>query len=270
MEFLLSRQYFGPDLTVSLGYNPAAAYTTGLIPTSVTLPAGENSVKVTIRTEDDSVAEDTGELTVTVLDGVGYRPGYPSTYTFSIFDNDGHRPGVGVHAAEFWVDEGEDVVFTVTRSGSAQDPLDARLRLYRLRSRVTEADLSDPTLGITTPKDHIFFDEEEVTVSFPAGTRTFTITKSTTNDNFNYGNSSYHAIVLAGPDDDYNAYYDHRGNGVGAGRRPSDGDDHRDNHRVIRVSRSARTALGDGIFDNPTVGTCRLPWLALAIRRPPP
>ena len=210
VEFLLLRRYFGPDLTVSLGYNPAAAYTTGLIPTSVTLPAGENSVKVTIRTEDDSVAEDTGELTVTVLDGVGYRPGYPSTYTFSIFDNDGHRPGVGVHAAESWVDEGEDVVFTVTRSGSAQDPLDARLRLYRLRSRVTEADLSDPTLGITTPKDHIFFDEEEVTVSFPAGTRTFTITKSTTNDNFNYGNSSYHAIVLAGPDDDYNAYYDHR------------------------------------------------------------
>ena len=210
VEFLLSRRYLGPDLTVSLGYNPAAAYTTGLIPTSVTLPAGEHSVKVTIRTEDDSVAEDTGELTVTVLDGVGYRPGYPSTYTFSIFDNDGVRPGVGVHAAESWVDEGEDVVFTVTRSGSAQDPLDARLRLYRLRSRVTEADLSDPTLGITTPKDHIFFDEEEVTVSFPAGTRTFTITKSTTNDNFNYGNSSYHAIVLAGPDDDYNAYYDHR------------------------------------------------------------
>ena len=210
VEFLLLFRYFGPDLTVSLGYNPAAAYTTGLIPTSVTLPAGENSVKVTIRTEDDSVAEDTGELTVTVLDGVGYRPGYPSTYTFSIFDNDGVRPGVGVHAAESWVDEGEDVVFTVTRSGTAQDPLDARLRLYRLRSRVTEADLSDPTRGITTPKDLIYFDEEEVTVSFPAGTRTFTITKSTTNDNFNYGNSSYHAIVLAGPDDDYNAYYDHR------------------------------------------------------------
>ena len=210
VEFLLSRRYFGPELTVSLGYNPAAAYTTGLIPTSVTLPAGANSVRVTIRTEDDSVAEDTGELTVTVLDGVGYRPGYPSTYTLSIFDNDGHRPGVGVQAAESWVDEGEDVVFTVTRSGSAQDPLDARLRLYRLRSRVTEADLSDPTLGITTPKDHIFFDEEEITVSFPTGTRTFTITKSTTNDNFNYGNSSYHAIVLAGPDDDYNAYYDHR------------------------------------------------------------
>ena len=117
---------------------------------------------------------------------------------------------MGVQAAESWVDEGEDVVFTVTRSGSAQDPLDARLRLYRLRSRVTEADLSDPTRGITTPKELIYFDEEEVTVSFPAGTRTFTITKSTTDDNFNYGNSTYHAVVLAGPNDDYRAYYDHR------------------------------------------------------------
>ena len=209
VEFLLSRPYSGPELTVSLGYNPAAAYTTGLIPTSVTLPAGANEVRVTIRTEDDSVAEDTGELIVTVLDGVGYRPGYPSTYTFSIFDNDGVLPAVGVHAAESWVDEGEDVVFTVIRPASTQYPLDARLKLYRVRSRVTEADLSDPTLGITTPKDLIFFDEEEVTVSFPAGTGTFTITRSTTDDNFNYGNSSYHAIVLAGPDDDYRAYYDH-------------------------------------------------------------
>ena len=210
VEFLISRPYLGPELTVSLEYNPAAAYTTGLIPTSVTLPAGAYSVRVTIRTEDDSVAEDTGELTVTVLDGVGYRPTYPSTFTFPIFDNDGGLPAVGVQAAESWVDEGEDVVFTVTRSGSAQDPLDARLRLYRLRSRVTEADLSDPTRGITTPKELIFFDEEEVTVSFPAGTRTFTITKSTTDDNFNYGNSTYHAVVLAGPNDDYRAYYDHR------------------------------------------------------------
>ena len=210
VEFLISRPFIGPELTVSLEYNPAAAYTTGLIPTSVTLPAGAYSVRVTIRTEDDSVAEDTGELTVTVLDGVGYRPTYPSTFTFPIFDNDGGLPAVGVQAAESWVDEGEDVVFTVTRSGSAQDPLDARLRLYRLRSRVTEADLSDPTLGITTPKELIFFDEEEVTVSFPAGTGTFTITKSTTDDNFNYGNSTYHAVVLAGPNDDYRAYYDHR------------------------------------------------------------
>ena len=70
-------------------------------------------------------------------------------------------------AAESWVDEGEDVVFTVTRLGFIQNPLDARLKLYRVRSRVTEADLSDPTLDISAPVDLIIFDEEEVIVSFP-------------------------------------------------------------------------------------------------------
>ena len=142
VEFLISRPYFGPALTVSLEYNPAAAYTTGLIPTSVTLPAGANSVKVTIRTADDSVAEDTGALTVTVLDGVGYRPTYPSTYTFSIFDNDGVLPQ--------WACRPQNPGSTRVRTWSSplparpstQYPLDARLKLYRVRSRVTEADLS--------------------------------------------------------------------------------------------------------------------------------
>ena len=74
-------------------------------------------MEVEIPTIDDSVDEDTGELTVTVLDGAGYRPEYPNTYTFQIFDNDGSPYGVQVNASETWVDEGEDVTFTVTRSG---------------------------------------------------------------------------------------------------------------------------------------------------------
>ena len=164
-------------------------------------------MEIVIPTVDDSVDEDTGELTVTVLDGAGYRPEYPNTYTFLIFDNDGSLPGVHVSAEETWVDEGEDVTFTVTRSGSTQDPLDARLRLHRLRSRVTAADLSDPTLGVTTPQYHIPFDEEEITVSFPAGTSALTVTRSTTDDSFNYGNSTYHASVLAGPEDEYTSRY---------------------------------------------------------------
>ena len=35
------------------------------------------------------------------------------------------------------------------------------------------------------------------------------MTRPTTDDIFNYGNSTYHAVVLAGPDDGYRAYYDH-------------------------------------------------------------
>ena len=210
VEFWIARRHAsGSALPVNLEYNLEGDYTSGPSPTSVTIPAGARWVKVEIPTEDDSVAEDAGELTVKVLDHTGYRPVYPSAFTFSIFDDDGTLPGVGVQFAESWVDEGEDVVFTVTRSGFIQNSLDARLKLYRVRSRVTEADLSDPTTGISSPHDFIIFDEEELTLSFPAGTSELTVTRPTTDDIFNYGNSTYHAVVLAGPDDGYSAYSDH-------------------------------------------------------------
>ena len=196
-------------LTVNLEIEAPTEYVTGTVPSSVTIPGGSERVEFEIQTVDDSVAEDKGELTVTVLDGTGYRPVYPETSTITIFDNDGGLPSVRVTKAEAWVDEGEDVVFTVTRSGVIQNPLDVRLSLYRLRYRVTAADLSDPTLGVTTPEKLIPFGQEEITLSFPAGTASLTVTRSTTDDSFNYGNSTYHAIILADADDDYDANYDY-------------------------------------------------------------
>ncbi len=196
-------------LEVSLQIEAPAGYTTGPIPSTVTFPANSNSVVTTIWTVDDSTVEENGELTVTILDGTGYRPTYPNTFTFSIFDDDGALPAVRVNGTTAWVDEGEDVVFAVIRSGSTTDPLDARLRLYRLRSRVTQAELDDPTLGVTTPVHLVPLDQEEITVTFPAGTNRITVTRSTTDDSFNYGNSSYHAFVLADADDDYTAFYEH-------------------------------------------------------------
>ena len=85
--------------------------------------------------------------------------------------------------------------------------MQARIELNRVRYRVTQADLDDPTRGITTPLEHIHFDTEEITVDFPAGTRTVTVTRSTTDDSLNYGNSTYHATVLNDADDDYVALY---------------------------------------------------------------
>ena len=148
---------YNNPLAVPLLISGAPGYTTGQIPTVVTIPAWSDSVQVVIPTEDDDVVEDTGELTIKLLGSDGYLLRHPNTGTFSIFDDDGHLPGVRVSAVEPWVDEGEDVTFTVTRSGSGQDvysqePLDARLRLYRVRARVTPADLGDPTQGITTPR----------------------------------------------------------------------------------------------------------------------
>ena len=210
VTFTLEREYNETTpLEVSLDIEAPTGYTTGAIPSTVTIPAGADSVRTSIQTVDDSTAEANGELTVTILDETGYRPAYPNTFTFSIFDDDGALPGVRVNRTTAWVDEGEDVVFRVIRSGATTDPLDARLRLYRLRSRVTQAELDDPTRGVTTPVYLVPLDHEEITVSFPAGTNQVTVTRSTTNDSFNYGNSSYHAFVLADADDNYTAYYEH-------------------------------------------------------------
>ena len=78
-----------------------------------------------------------------------------------------------------------------------------------MRARVTPADLGDPTQGITTPRDTVAFDEEEIALSFPSGTTTLTVTRSTTDDDLNHGNTTYHAVVLAGPEDSYTDGYRH-------------------------------------------------------------
>ena len=105
-------------------------------------------MQTSIQTADDGTAENNGQLTVTILDGTGYRPAYPNTFTFSIFDDDGTLPTVRVRRRP---PPGSTKARTsysnVIRSGSTTDALDARVRLYRLRSRVTRAELDDPTPG---------------------------------------------------------------------------------------------------------------------------
>ena len=202
----LARGGRGP-LTVALETTQTGDYTTGTLPETVTFASQQATATVTISTQDDSTAEDIGKLTVTLVDGTDYRAGWPNSHTFTIYDNDGAKPSVSVTKDHAWVDEGDPVSFTVTRSTPTTDALQARLELNRVRLRVTQADLDDPTRGITTPEDHIHFDTEEITVDFPAGTRTVTVTRQTTDDTLNYGNTTYHATVLNDADDDYVALY---------------------------------------------------------------
>ena len=202
----LSRSGRSP-LTVTLETTETGDYTTGTLPTTVTFALQQADATVTIPTQDDTTVEDIGKLTVTLVDGANYRAGWPNSHTFTIYDNDAAKPSVSVTKDQNWVNEGQPVSFTVTRSTPTDNALQARLELNRVRYRVTQADLDDPTRGITTPENHIHFDTEEITVDFPAGTRTVTVTRQTTDDSLNYGNSTYHATVLNDADDDYVALY---------------------------------------------------------------
>ena len=204
----LSRRWgTGAALTVNLSITETGQFTTGALPTSVTFGPLVDTRTIRIQTADDRTAEDIGKLTVTLNDGTGYRAGWPNTHTFTVYDNDGAKPFVSVSADHDWVNEGEPVSFTVTRSGPTGNIMEARVRLTRVRYRVTAEDLSDPSRGITTPPSHVHFGKEELTLEFPAGTRTLTITRPTTDDNLNYGNSTYHALILNDPSDEYVAPY---------------------------------------------------------------
>ena len=194
-------------LTVTLEVTEAGDYTAGALPETVTFALQQANATVTIPTQDDTTAEDIGKLTVTLVDGTDYRAGWPNSHTFTIYDNDGAKPSVSVTRDEAWVNEGDPVSFTVTRSTPTNSALQARVELNRVRYRVTQADLDDPTRGITTPPEHIQFDTEVITVEFATGTRAVTITRQTTDDSLNYGNSTYHATVLNDADDDYVALY---------------------------------------------------------------
>ena len=199
----LFRNLSTAPITVALQITTTGQFTTGALPTTVDIGQSVDLVTVEIRTEDDSVVEDTGQVTVTLLDGTAYRAGWPNSHTFTIYDNDAPSPYVSVSRDQAWVDEGQPVSFTVTRGPTATGSLQARLKLHRVRYRVTPEDLTDPTRGISTPPDHIYFDAEEITVDFPDGTRTVTVSRSTTDDSLPYGNSSYHATVLTDASDDY-------------------------------------------------------------------
>ena len=129
-------------------------YTTGALPETVAFGLQQATATVTIQTQDDTTAEDVGKLTVTLVDGTDYRAGWPNSHTFTIYDNDGAKPSVSVTKDQAWVDEGQPVSFTVTRTTPTDNALQARLELNRVRYRVTQADLDDPTRGITTPEHH--------------------------------------------------------------------------------------------------------------------
>ena len=190
-------------LTVTLEVTETGDYTTSALPETVSFGLQQPTATVTIPTQNDTTAEDIGKLTVTLVDGTNYRAGWPNSHTFTIYDDDSVMPSVSVTKDQAWVNEGQPVSFTVARSTPTDNALQARLELNRVRYRVTQADLDDPTRGITTPQNHIHFDTEQITVDFPAGTQSVTVTRQTTDDSLNYGNSTYHATVLNDADDDY-------------------------------------------------------------------
>ena len=71
MFFVLRRKYNGPQLTANVEGTGAENFVTGTVPTTVTIAQGERSKRFSVMTLEDSIVEEHGEFTMTLLDGVG-------------------------------------------------------------------------------------------------------------------------------------------------------------------------------------------------------
>ena len=192
MYFLLERRAAGPELTIDLEGTGASHFIDHTPPTSATIRQGQTTSIIGIATDNDQVTDETADFTLEVLDGTGYRPGNPGTATFTIEDNDSDLPVVGIKANRVWVNEGEDVVFTVTRQDEADAGLDLDVTLFFTQGGSTQ--------------------QEDITVNIPVGTDAVTITRSAVDDSKNLGDSRYVALIttnvgLPGQDADDNSIH---------------------------------------------------------------
>ena len=89
----------------------------GTLPSSVTFPAAASSVALTIATQDDGNGEKGGEVRATILSGAHYRRGENAWDTVDVLDNDTGFAAVGIAVNGTDVNEGADLVYTLTRHG---------------------------------------------------------------------------------------------------------------------------------------------------------
>ena len=100
--------------------------------TSVTIPAGAASARISVRPIDDTAVEGNETVILTLSANPAYTVGSPNTATVTIADNDtAPPPSVTVSAsdataAEAASDPGE---FTISRTGSSTTPLTVRFTL---------------------------------------------------------------------------------------------------------------------------------------------
>ena len=189
MFFVLRRKYNGPQLTANVEGTGAENFVTGTVPTTVTIAQGERSKRFSVMTLEDSIVEEHGEFTMTLLDGVGYRPGDSAGRQQSaghwIYDNDTFDwPLLEISADVDWVNEGEDVLFTLTRSGDTEASLDAEVRIFHTQG---SADNSGAMQEVV-----------DATFTFAAGSETATVTKATVDDSINRGDSYVVAVLNPG------------------------------------------------------------------------
>ena len=187
-EFTLTRRGDPTDpLTVNLAVTQEGDYLDGTPPSTVTFAAGDSETTLTVAVDNDNLAEVHGSVTVAISSG-DYITGNPGSATVEIADNDRHNTTVLSIAGNGPVTEGEDVVFTITRTGGTH--LDLVVPVTRVH--VWHSDGQPDYSG----KDARQFSEETVEASFEPGDANATLVFPTENETLNDGNNFVKATIL--------------------------------------------------------------------------
>ena len=197
VEFTLTRRgRLDMPLTVKVGVTQTsdsssdqADFISGTPPATVTFAIGSDTAVLTVPTSADFVTEPHATIAVSITDEEddGYRTGDPSRATVRIIDNDRfNTTSLSLSVPSDAVEEGEDAVFVLSRSGATNLDLTARVRVVETKI--------EPVFVLGTARlEHIVTDHE---VMFQPGDQTATLTIPTVEENLNDGNSSFKATLL--------------------------------------------------------------------------
>ena len=187
-EFTLTRQGVLSDpLTVDISVTGGDDFISGTRPTTATFATGAATHTLTLPTEDDAPVDDDGAVVVEVTTGSGYRVGDPGSAAVALFDSERSYPVVSILADKGVVDEGDDVVFTLSRSAYG---LDQSLTV-RVKVSVTTHNPESLQGGV----DAAVSNEEVV---FDAGSLTASLVHPTVDEVLNDGNSAVWAVIQLG------------------------------------------------------------------------
>ena len=178
-------------LTVDLDATVEGSFLRSSPPTTITFAAGEATASLAMPTANDDDAENHGFVSVAIGDGTGYRVGEPGSAEVYITDDDRtYTASLSLVAQSPAVEEGENAVFLLTRTGRTDLNLVARVQ-------VTEIGRGPDSAGIFGLR--LVSTVTERAVTFNPGDETATLTVSTEDENANDGNSRIMASVLLDP-----------------------------------------------------------------------
>ena len=201
VEFTLSREgQIDQPLTVNVSVEQTnvseteqADFIAGTPPSTATFVADSATATLTVRTSIDSVAEPHATITATIIDveDDGYRAGDPGSASVRIIDDDrDYTTDLSISTQSGVVEEGDDAVFVVRRTGGTNLDLVARVRVTEVKR--------PPTFDQNNISDGLLYSVTEKEVTFKPGDVTATLAVPTEDENLNDGNSRIKASLLPG------------------------------------------------------------------------